>query len=110
MFKRTVKEPTTEDAPDSIAPWEMLDDAGIATYTAQVRERDPLRNLTAFARRTDQDTVACFDKGADGAGKAVLVLRHIGDPAQTKELRYPGFSAWFDDALAAAQIWKAKGQ
>ncbi|MBV9852226.1 MAG: hypothetical protein JO250_21375 [Armatimonadetes bacterium] len=109
MLKRTPKEPTTEDAPDNIAPWEMLDDAGIATYTAKLRERDPLRNLIAFARRMDQDTVACFDKGADGKGKAVLVLRRFDDPAQTKEHRYPGFGAWFDDALAASRIWKAKG-
>ena len=108
MLKRTAKEPTTEDAPDSIAPWEMLDDAGIAAYTARLRERDPLRNLTAFARRMDQDTVACFDKGPDGKGKAVLVVRHLDDPAQTKEHRYPGFSAWFDDALAASRLWKTK--
>ena len=87
----------------------MLDEAGIATYTARVRERDPLRNLTAFARRIDRDTVACFDKGADGQGKAVLLLSHLDDPAQTKEQRYPGFSAWFDDVLGAAALWKTSG-
>ena len=107
MFKKKPEVPTTEDAPDSIAPWEMLEDAVIAIYTAKLRERDPLRNLTAFARRIDQDTVACFDKGADGKGKAVLVLRHFDDPAQTKEHRYPGFSAWFDDALAASRLWQS---
>ncbi len=110
MLKRTPKDPTTEDAPDSIAPWEMLDDTGIAAYTARLRERDSLRPFIAFARRVDQDTLACFDKGADGKGKAVLVLRHFDDPARTKEHRYPGFSAWFDDVLAAAAIWKTKGR
>ena len=109
MLNRTPKEPTTEDAPDSIAPWEMLDEAGIATLTAQVRARDPLRNLTAFARRMDRDSLACFDKGADGQGKAVVVLNHFDDPAQTKEHRYPGFSAWFDDVLGAAALWKTRG-
>ena len=110
MFKKRVPDPTTEDVPDSIAPWEILDDAGIASRTAAVRERHPLRNLTAFARRVDQDTLACFDKGDDGKSKAIVVLRHLDDAAQTKEQRYPGFSAWFDDALAAAQLWKTKNQ
>ena len=109
MLKRTPKDPTTEDAPAGIAPWEMLDEAGIAAYTAQVRERDPLRNLTAFARRLDQDTIACFDKGADGKSKAVAVLRLGDDSAPPKEHRYPGFSAWFDDVLAAAAIWNTEG-
>lgn len=108
MLKRTPKEPTTEDAPDSIAPWEMLDDAGIAASTAKVRERDPLRNLTAFARRLDRDTLACFDKGVDGQSKAIVVLSHFDDPVQTKEHRYPGFSAWFDDVLGAVALWKTK--
>ena len=108
MFNRKPKSPTTEDAPASIAPWEMLDDAGIAQHTARVRARDPQRNLTAFARRMDQDTVACFDKGADGKSKAVVVLRHGDDPARAEEHRYPGFSAWFDDVLAASRLWQSQ--
>ena len=98
MFKKKPTGPTTEDVTDSIEPWEMLDDAGIATHTARIRARDPRRALTAFARRVDQDTLACFNKGGDGKSKAVVVLRHVDDPAQTQEHRYPGFSAWFDDA------------
>ena len=108
MFKKKSEDLTTEDAEASIAPWEMLDEEGIAAHTARVREREPLRNLTAFARRMDQDTVACFDKGADGRSKAVVVLRAGGDSAQVKEHRYPGFSAWFDDVLAAARLWQSQ--
>jgi poly(3-hydroxybutyrate) depolymerase len=108
VFQRKPKTLTTEDAPASIAPWEMLDDAEIASSTARVRERDPLRNLTAFARRVDQDTVACFDKGADGKSKAVVVLRHGGDSTKAEEHRYSGFSAWFDDALAASRLWQSQ--
>jgi hypothetical protein len=100
MFRKTPKELTTEDAPDSIAPWEMLEDAGIADWTERVRERIPARELIAFAHRSDEGTLACFDKGPDGRGKAVLVLQRFDDPAQTQERRYVGFSAWFDDVLA----------
>ena len=39
----------------------------------------------------------------DGTGKAVLVLEGLDAPELAAERRYPGFSAWFDDALAAHQ-------
>ena len=93
MFKRKRKELTTEDASDSLAPWEMLDEAGIAEQTARLEGRRPGRGLEAIARRLDMDAVACFDKGPDGAAE-----RH-----------YPGFSAWFDAALQDAQDYGEEG-
>ena len=102
MFKRRQKEPTVEDAPDSIAPWEMLDEAEIEAQTARLRERRVERHLIAFARRLDKDAVACFDKGQDGAGKAVLVLEGFDAPGGATERHYKGFTDWFDAALADA--------
>lgn len=102
MFKRRQKEPTVEDAPDSIAPWEMLDEAEIETQTDRLRERWPGRNLVAIARRVDTDAVACFDKGPDGAGKAVLVVEGLDAADGAAERHYKGFSDWFDAALADA--------
>lgn len=99
MFKRKRRELTTEDAPDSIAPWEMLSEAEIATQTGRLREMRPDHHWIAFARRLDTDTLACFDKGSDGSGKAVLVIT-IGDAT---EQYYTGFGEWFDAALAARQ-------
>ena len=78
MFKKKQKELTVDDAPDSLAPWEMLEDAEIAAETARAAAQKPGRGLVAFARRTDTDAVACFDKGPDGTGKAVLVLEGLG--------------------------------
>ena len=104
MFKRREKEPTTEDATDSIAPWEMLDEAQIAAQTARLQNRLPDRTLLAIARRPDTDAVACFDKGPDGASKAVCVVTRLDGPGDPTEVRYPGFGAWFDSALADGQI------
>jgi len=99
MFKRKPKELTVEDAPDSIAPWEMLDEAGIAAQTARLVSYFPTRHLIAFARRLDKDAIACFDKGPEG-GKAVIVIEN-GDALETMaERRYSGFGEWFDAALA----------
>ncbi len=106
MFKRKRKEQTTEDAPDSIAPWEMLDETGIDAQTARLRERR-VEPLIAFARRVDTDAVACFDKGPDGAGKAVLILEGFDAPGGATERRYPGFGEWFDAALADAQEYES---
>ncbi|GEM_PF-1105856 len=108
MFKRKRKELTTEDASDSIAPWEMLDEAGIAEQTARLAGRRPGRTLVAIARRLDTDAVACFDKGLDGAGKAVLVLEGLDAADGGAARHYPGFSAWFDAALQDAQEYQEK--
>ncbi len=103
MFKKKQRELTVEDAPDSIAPWEMLEEADIAAQTARLDARFPGRVFVAFARRLDKDAVACFDKGLDGTGKAVLVWENLDVPELTAERRYPGFVAWFDAALADAE-------
>ena len=103
MFKRREKEPTAEDATDSIAPWEMLDQAQIAAQTARLLSGLPGRSLIAMARRSDTDAVACFDKGPDGTGKSVLVVTGLDGPTLPAEVHYPGFSAWFDTALADGQ-------
>ena len=101
MFsKKKPRELTVDDAPDSLAPWEMLEETEIAAQTARVSARFQGRTLVAFAKRLDTDAVACFDKGVDGTGKAVLVLEQLDAPELRAERRYPGFSAWFDAALA----------
>ena len=87
----------------SIAPWEMLDEAQIALQTARLQNRLPGRTLIPIARRLDTDAVACFDKGPDGTSKAVLVVTDLDGPGPPAEVHYPGFSAWFDTALADGQ-------
>ena len=103
MFKKKQKELTVEDAPDSLTPWEMLEDAEIAAQTARLDARFPGRGFVAFAKRLDRDAVACFDKGPNGTGKAVLVLEGLDAPDGAAERRFPGFVAWFDAALAEHQ-------
>lgn len=98
MFKKRKKEGSLADVPDSIAPWEMLHDEEILRVTATLTQRYP--TLTAFARRADTGALACFDKGPDGTAKGVLVINQ----EHTERKFYPGFTAWFDDALADAGL------
>lgn len=98
MFRRKEKEETPEDeAPDNIEPWEVL--GADETVTATLQKRFP--HFVAVAKRLDEDTVACFDKGPDGTGKAIVVLEHVLTPGETTQRRLPGFGAWFDEAVAA---------
>ena len=108
MFKSRQKEPTAADAPDSIAPWEMLDEAEAEAQTARLRGQRPGWNLVAIARRTDTDAVACFDKGPDGAGKTVLVMEDLDGMDGGAARHYKGFSDWFDAALADAQEYESE--
>ena len=99
MFKRKQKELLASDAPDSLGPWRMLEEAEIDSQTAWLRERRIEPSLIVFARRLDNDALACFDKGPDGSGKAVLVLADFDAPGGATERRFPSFGEWFDAAL-----------
>ena len=96
MFRRKAKaqEATSEDIPETLGAWEMLDEAQIASETAALKSRFPDENWTAFSRRPDTAEIACFDKGHDGVGKAIVIVGKAGVVR-----RYPGFGAWFDTAV-----------
>jgi hypothetical protein len=98
MFKKRRRERTTEDIPDSIAPWEMLHEDEIEQTTHSLRGRYP--TLTAFARRMDTGSVACFDKGLDGTSKDIVVI----NAEHTERRHYPSFTAWFEAALHDAGL------
>ena len=95
-FKKRHKEATTDEAPDSLGPWEMLHEDEIASISARLREDDDGgRRLTAFARRRDIGALASFDQDENGKNKGVVVLFQDG-----RERQFANFSAWFDAALA----------
>jgi hypothetical protein len=101
MFQRKQTDPTTADMPDTIGGWEMLDDTGAEKLGPILAERYPENNLVAVARRADNGQAACFDRGADGKGKAIFVVRVAGPTGIVR--RYPGFTQWFDAAVAGKE-------
>jgi hypothetical protein len=50
-------------------PWIILTDDRLRTRFEGVKKRYPKRNLVPFARREDNDDLACFEKG-----KSVVVI------------------------------------
>ena len=99
MFNKKTHEPTTDDMPEQIGPWEMLDDAAMADAAAILSPLFPDLHLAPVAKRVDTTMYACFDRGADGKGKGVVVV-YEGGSASGVVRRYAGFTQWFDAALA----------
>lgn len=100
MFQKKKEELGADEAPNSIEPWEMLDEDGMARVTAKLRGAYPDQNLAPIARRIDNDLRACFDKGPDGTGKRMVVVHEAGGPTVKN---YKGFGEWFDDAVAESR-------
>jgi hypothetical protein len=90
--------PTTADMPETIGAWEMLSEAAAEKLKPALAERYPNDNLAPIARRAGNRHVACFDRGQDGKGKSVVVLRVEGAGGIVR--RYERFTEWFDSALA----------
>jgi hypothetical protein len=100
MFNKKKQELSTEDAPDSIAPWEMLDEDRMANVAEKLRKHYPDKNYAPVARRIDNDLRVCFDKGPEGIGKSVVIVHELGG-AVVKS--YNGFIDWFDEAVAESR-------
>jgi hypothetical protein len=99
MFKKK-NDLTTDDAPDSIAPWVMLDESEMASIAAKIKKGYPDQNYVPVARREGSDLRVCFDKGVDGKGKTLVLVHESGGPVVKN---YNGFADWFDEAVAEAR-------
>ena len=101
MFNNKKKqELSTEEAPDSIAPWEMLDEDRMASVTEKLRKHYPDKNYAPIARRIDNDLRVCFDKGPEGKGKSIVIVHELGGSVVKT---YSGFVDWFDAAVAESR-------
>ncbi len=69
-----------------------------------LKERYPSKELVPFARRQDNDDIACFDaKTNDGR---VLIIHDFASPGWEERLSLDNFEAWLDLAKAEANEWK----
>lgn len=59
-------------------------------------ERYPNRKLIPFAKRTDNDDVACFE--IENPGK-VEIIHDFAEPGWEQRVEYPDFWNWFKSAI-----------
>jgi len=63
-FKRVVRRKLVE-----LEPWFIINGARVVERREGLKTRYPMRDLVLFARRSDNDDVACWERGR---GEAVI--------------------------------------
>ena len=84
----------------NIQPWYFLDVQEFGTIYKGIQRRYPQRVLLPFARRQDDDDVACFvvDSG-DYARDQVLVIHDYTSSGAEVDNSLPSFWNWFHMAI-----------
>lgn len=84
-----------------LTPWYFLEKTGMLKYASELHGRYGLRRLP-FARRQDNDDVACFEEGHNGA----VVLIHDGaTPGTEVRSRFGDVWSWFRYAVEEMIEW-----
>jgi len=77
-------------------PWHLLSGNRLRTRFAGLRDRFPERNLLPFARRQDNDDVACFVPSSDAA---VHVIHDFASSGWERRATFVSFDDWFRQAI-----------
>ncbi len=76
--------------------WYIMDDKQVLHRMDGLQKRYPKRNLVPFARREDNDDVACFETG--GGGK-VLIIHDYANEGWEQRKEFSDFWSWFESAV-----------
>ncbi|MGW1197294.1 hypothetical protein ACWD4B_15875 [Streptomyces sp. NPDC002536] len=79
----------------NLEPWWIFDGDQLRRRAVGLRERYPERRLVPFARRQDNDDVACWDL----AQGDVSVIHDMARPGWEQRERFPDFNAWLRQAV-----------
>ncbi|MEV0638654.1 hypothetical protein AB0I77_27680 [Streptomyces sp. NPDC050619] len=78
-----------------LEPWWIFDGDQLRRRAIGLRDRYPERRLVPFARRQDNDDVACWDL----ARGDVVVIHDLASPGWEQRERFPDFNAWLRQAV-----------
>lgn len=89
------------DVPD-LTPWHFFYSRLDHRFKG-LQDRYPSKGLVPFARRQDNDDVACFDSMAcDGR---VLIIHDFASPGWEERLSLKSFDEWLDLAKSESAEW-----
>lgn len=74
-----------------IGPWQFLTGQWLRVRYEGLKKRFPERDLIPFARRLDNDDIACWE---GGASDAVRVVHDFAAPGWEKRDEYSSFEEW----------------
>ena len=78
-------------------PWFFLDGPGLRERLDGIRQRYRHRVLVPFARRGDNDDVACWD--LDLADGSISVIHDYASSGWEQKEQFSDFAAWFRQAV-----------
>lgn len=78
-----------------LEPWWLLEADNLRSRVSGIRQRFPERRLVPFARREDNDDVACWDLDSG----TVRVIHDFTTPGRENRAEYSTFYEWMRAAL-----------
>jgi hypothetical protein len=81
----------------NVEPWYVLQGAALRELSSELARRYPTRALVPFARRQDNDDVACWEAGSE----AVHIVPDFASPGWEQRARYAGLDDWLRAAIEA---------
>lgn len=91
QFNRLIERGLTD-----LEPWYFLEGKLLRDTMVGLAERYPDRKLVPFARRQDNDDVACWQVGASGE---VFVIHDFASPGWEQRGQFAGFYDWVRRAV-----------
>ena len=79
-----------------LTPWYLMEHDQVVTRMQGLRLRYPGRQLVPFARRDDNDDVACWEKDRS---EAVVVIHDFASAGHEERRVFPDFWSWFRGAV-----------
>ena len=79
-----------------LTPWHLMEREAVLTRIKGLRDRYPERELVPFARRQDNDDVACWERDRE---PVVVVVHDFSSPGSETRAEYADFWAWFRVAV-----------
>jgi hypothetical protein len=80
----------------NIEPWAVMPREQVLDRISGLTQRYPERDLVPFARRTDCDDLACFEKTVP---RSVTVIHDFAKSGWEQRDVFPSFQAWFRAAI-----------
>ena len=85
-----------------LQPWQVLQGEALVWRHRGLRTRYPERVLVPFARRCDNDDVACWE----GRGVRVVVVHDFASPGWERREELESFADWLRSALDDFIDWE----
>lgn len=86
----------------NLEPWHVLDGVELEDRAIGLASRYPERTLVPFARRQDNDDVACWESG----GRKVVIIHDFASPGWEQQGEFGDFHAWLRQAIDELIDWQ----